>query len=112
MGKKKKNSNYVTEKKIKAREEALKAKKAYRTKKITISTIAVVLAITCLVVGIILIANAIQVISNIPYINSFFWGVNLAVIILIYLAVKEMFLHSLKDSLTTFWFLLILLLTT
>lgn len=59
MGKKRKNSNYVTEKKIKAREEAIKAQKVYRTKKITISVIAIVLAITCLVFGIILIANSI-----------------------------------------------------
>ena len=58
MGKKRKNSNYVTEKKIKAREEAIKAEKVYRTKKITISTIAIVLAIACLVFGIILLTNA------------------------------------------------------
>ncbi len=55
MGKKRKNSNYVTEKRTKAKEEAIKAKKAYRTKKITITTIAIVLAIACLVFGIILI---------------------------------------------------------
>ncbi|MBO5440170.1 MAG: peptidylprolyl isomerase [Clostridia bacterium] len=58
MGKKKKNSNYVTEKRIKAKEDAIKAKKAYRTKKITISTIAIVLAIACLVFGIILLSRA------------------------------------------------------
>ena len=58
MGKKRKNSNYVTEKKIKAREEAIKAEKVYRTKKITISTIAIVLAIACLVFGIILLTDA------------------------------------------------------
>jgi peptidyl-prolyl cis-trans isomerase B (cyclophilin B) len=55
MAKKKKNSNYVTEKRTKAREEAIKAKKAYKTKKITISTIAILLAIACLIFGIILI---------------------------------------------------------
>ena len=55
MGKKKKNSNYVTEKKIKAREEALKAQKAYKTKKTTITVIALVLALACLIFGIILI---------------------------------------------------------
>ncbi|MBQ4510113.1 MAG: peptidylprolyl isomerase [Clostridia bacterium] len=58
MAKKKKNSNYVTEKRTKAREDAIKAKKAYRTKKITITTIAIVLAIACLVTGIILISRA------------------------------------------------------
>lgn len=58
MGKKKKNSNYVTEKKIKAREEAIKAKKAYKTKKVTIMTIAIILAIACLVTGIILISKS------------------------------------------------------
>ena len=41
MGKKKKNSNYVTEKRIKAKEDAIKAQKAYRTKKITIAEITV-----------------------------------------------------------------------
>lgn len=55
MAKKKKNSNYVTEKKTKAREEALKAKKAYKTKKTIITTIALVLALACLIFGIILI---------------------------------------------------------
>ena len=55
MAKKKKNSNYVTEKKTKAREEALKAKKAYKTKKTIITAIALVLALACLIFGIILI---------------------------------------------------------
>ncbi len=58
MAKKKKNSNYVTEKKTKAREEALKAKKAYKTKKTIITTIALVLALTCLIFGIILISRS------------------------------------------------------
>ncbi len=58
MGKKRKNSNYVTEKKIKAREEALKAKKNYKIKKITITTIALVLALACLIFGIVLISKS------------------------------------------------------
>ncbi len=60
MGKKRKNSNYVTEKKIKAREEALKAQKAYKTKKLIITIVALVLAAACLVTGIILISNAVE----------------------------------------------------
>ncbi len=59
---------------------------------------------------ILLIANLIEKINQIPYIESFFWGVNLAVIVLIYLAVKEMFFYSLKDLLSSFWFVLILIL--
>lgn len=57
---------------------------------------------------IVLIANLIEKIMLIPNIESFFWGVNLAVIILIYLAVKEIFCHALKDFLTVFWFIFIL----
>lgn len=59
MGNKKKNSNYVTEKRIKAREEAIKAKKMAQIKRITIISVASVLAVACLVVGIILIVNSI-----------------------------------------------------
>ena len=58
MGKKRKNSNYVTEKKTKAREAAIKAQKAYKTKKIVITTIALVLALACLIFGIILISKS------------------------------------------------------
>lgn len=60
---------------------------------------------------IVLVANLIEKIIEIPHVDSFFWGVNLAVIVLIYLAVKEMFLYALKDFLTISWFLLILFLT-
>lgn len=59
---------------------------------------------------IVLIANLIEKIVQIPNIDSFFWGVNLAVVVLIYLAVKEVFLHALKDILSAFWFVLILVL--
>lgn len=58
MAKKKKNSNYVTEKTIKAKEDAIKAKKSYRTKKIVITTIALVLALACLIFGIVLISKS------------------------------------------------------
>ncbi len=58
MGKKKKNSNYVTEKTIKAREEAIKAQKAQNTRRIVVIAIALALALACLVVGIWLIAKA------------------------------------------------------
>lgn len=55
MSKKKKNSNYVTEKRIKAKEDKIKAQKAQRVKKIAITSTSIVLAVAFLVVGIILI---------------------------------------------------------
>lgn len=58
MGKKRKNSNYVTEKRTKAREEELKAKRSKAIKKTATTAIAIILAITCLIVGIVLITRA------------------------------------------------------
>lgn len=52
MGKKKKNSNYVTEKRILAQAEAERAKKAAQTKKIIIYSVVSVLIVAALVLGI------------------------------------------------------------
>lgn len=60
---------------------------------------------------ILLIANILNKISNIPFIDGIFWGVNLSVIVLIYLALKEMWQKSIVDLFSSIWFTLILILT-
>lgn len=60
---------------------------------------------------ILLIANILNKISNIPFIDGIFWGVNLSVIVLIYLALKEMWQKSIVDLFSSIWFALILILT-
>ncbi len=60
---------------------------------------------------ILLIANVLNKISNIPFIDGVFWGVNLSVIVLIYLALKEMWQKSIVDLFSSIWFVLILILT-
>ena len=47
---------------------------------------------------------------EIPFIESLFWGVNLSVIVLIYLALKEMWSKSIVDLFSAFWFVFILFL--
>lgn len=61
-------------------------------------------------VVILLIANLLNKITNISFIDGIFWGVNLSVIILIYLALKEMWQKSIVDLFSAIWFLLILIL--
>ena len=63
------------------------------------------------VVSIIIIAKFINYIIKIPFIESIFWGVNIAVIILIYLALKEMWQKSMNDIFCYIWFLIILVLS-
>ena len=58
-----------------------------------------------------IIANFMEKILKIPYMDGVFWGVNLAVIVLIYLAIKEMWKKSIVDKFSIFWFLFILLLS-
>lgn len=62
-------------------------------------------------VSIIIIANIIKDISNIPFIDCIFYGVNISVIVLLYLAVKDIWNKSIIDRFTLFWFLLILILS-
>ena len=57
MGTKKKNNNYVTEKTIKAKEDAIKEQKAAKTKRIVIYSVVSVLIVALIVGGIILIAS-------------------------------------------------------
>lgn len=59
-------------------------------------------------ISIILIAGLIGQIMHLPFIKGIFWGINLSVIILIYLTLKEMWKKSIVDYITLFWFLLIL----
>ena len=63
------------------------------------------------VISIIIIANAISKIISISFINGLFWGINLSVIILIYLTLKEMWQKSLKDFFGYFWFFVIFILS-
>ena len=60
------------------------------------------------VILIIILAGMISKIISIPFIEGIFWGVNLSVIILIYLTVKEMWQKSITDRFSGIWFVLIL----
>lgn len=59
-------------------------------------------------VTIIIVAKLLNQILALPFIEGLFWGVNLSVIVLIYLTLKEMWFKSIVDKLSAFWFLLIL----
>ena len=61
--------------------------------------------------AIIIVASLLDKIINLPFLEGVFWGVNLAVIVLIYLALKEMWQKSIVDLFSAFWFLLILILS-
>ncbi len=61
-------------------------------------------------VSIVLVASFLSKIMNIPFIDCFLGGVNLSVIILIYLTLKEMWHKSIVDVFSSFWFVFILLL--
>ena len=61
-------------------------------------------------VSIVIIAHLLNKILAMPFIESLFWGVNLSVIVLIYLALKEMWSKSIVDLFSAFWFVFILIL--
>lgn len=61
-------------------------------------------------VSIVIVAKLLNQIMQIPFIEGLFWGINLSVIVLIYLTLKEMWKKSIVDIFSTIWFLLILLL--
>lgn len=61
--------------------------------------------ITSPVISILLIATVIDLLLKISYIQSIFWGVGIAVIILIFLSIKEMWTHSVNDFPTWIIFL-------
>lgn len=67
--------------------------------------------ITSPIIAILIVANLLDKIMHIPFIDRVFWGVNLSVIVLIYLAIKEMWQKSIVDVLSGFWFILILTLS-
>lgn len=62
-------------------------------------------------VSIVLVALFLNQILNISFMKGIFWGVNLSVIVLIYLTVKDMWEKSLVDYFSWFWFIFILILT-
>ena len=62
-------------------------------------------------IAIIIIANLLNQILHLSFINGVFWGVNLSVIILIYLALKEIWQKSIIDKFSLFWFFSILILS-
>ena len=61
-------------------------------------------------ISIVIVANLLENIMKIPFMEGIFWGVNLSVIVLIYLTLKEMWKKSIVDFFTVFWFLFILIL--
>lgn len=67
--------------------------------------------ITSPIIAILIVANLLDKIMHIPFIDRVFWSVNLSVIVLIYLAIKEMWQKSIVDMLSGFWFILILTLS-
>ena len=62
-------------------------------------------------VVILIVANLLNQILHIPFIDGVFWGVNLSVIVLIYLALREMWPKSIVDKVSFFWFFVILILS-
>lgn len=61
--------------------------------------------------AIILLASVLISLSENIFVNDIFWGVNIAIIILLILTVKEVWTNSIVDKFTLFIFLLILILS-
>lgn len=59
-------------------------------------------------ISIVIVAGLLDKITKLTFIEGVFWGVNLSVIVLIYLALKEMWHNSIKDKFCIFWFIFIL----
>ena len=83
----------------------------YKLRKIKGAVVSVFAMMVSPVVCIILIANLIEKISKLSFMDSVFYGVNISVIVLIYLAIKDIWHVSLKDKFSAFWFLVILFLS-
>lgn len=62
-------------------------------------------------VSIVIIATFMQKIMHLKYIEGLFWGINLCVIVLIYLALKEMWKKTMVDIFAVAWFILVLVLS-
>lgn len=61
-------------------------------------------------ISIVIIAGLVDKIMHLPHIEGLFWGINISVIILIYLTLKEMWNKSIVDLFSFFWFSLIFIL--
>lgn len=61
-------------------------------------------------ITIIFLATLLIKLTQNPVMTSIFWGVNVAIVILLFLAVKEVWKNSIIDRFTLFLFLLILIL--
>ena len=59
------------------------------------------------VITIIIIAHLLERIISIPFVEGIFWGVNLSVIILIYLTLKDIWQKSVVDKFCWVWFIAI-----
>ena len=62
------------------------------------------------VLSIIIIAFFFNKITSLPFLDSVFWGVNISVIILIYLAIKDIWKKTFINSFSYVWYFLILVL--
>ena len=69
----------------------------YKLRGKTGAFLALIGIITSPVISILLIAAVIDLLLKFSYIQSVFWGVGIAVIILVFLSVKEMWPHSVND---------------
>lgn len=69
----------------------------YKLRGKTGAFLALIGIITTPIISILLIASIIDVLLKISYILSVFWGVGIAVIILIFLSIKEMWTKSVND---------------
>lgn len=77
----------------------------YKLRGKTGAALALIGIITSPVIAILLIASIIDVLLKFSYIQSIFWGVGIAVIILVLLSIKEMWANSIKDIPTWIIFL-------
>ena len=59
------------------------------------------------VITIIIIAHLLEKIISIPFVEGIFWGVNLSVIILIYLTLKDIWQKSIVDTFCRAWFIVV-----
>lgn len=62
-------------------------------------------------ISIIIVARVLEEIINLKFIQSIFWGVGIGVLILIYLAVKEMWRKSIVDKFTCWVFFITFILS-
>ena len=63
------------------------------------------------VVIILIISKFLEQIANVSFLGQIFWAVNISVIILIYLTLKEMWQKSISDKFCLFWFSVIFILS-